>query len=125
MRTVLLVLALSFVGCAMSYVPPEDGGRDAGALPGDDAATPEPDAGAPVNVLCAAALAQSDEMQCAVTPGAGGVHACPVQWDGSESCDPARVQGCLDALARAETCLELQTAWRASCLTGACTPTPP
>lgn len=113
MKRTLLALMLALNGCAVAHMP--DSGGDAGLPIGADA-------GPYQNPLCETALRRHAELNCANRPGS--YIACPLQWDGNESCDDARGLTCLEYLEAATDCPELRIRWHGECLP-ACTPTTP
>src|SRR5678815_199146 len=72
--------------------------------------------------LCATGLRRNAELGCGHASGAS-VDVCPAVWDGTEVCDAARSETCIERLDAAATCNELVIAWRGDCLAvGVCDP---
>jgi len=115
MQALKLLLPLLLVACAQMH-----------PMPMSDAGVPLGDAGGRLqsygqNGLCPVAIDRNAELNCPVD--GPNVNACPAQWDGAETCDADVAPTCIDQLAGATDCFELQIVWR-RCLS-ACTPTPP
>jgi hypothetical protein len=120
------ILVLFLVACAQStpYPGDADGVTSDAGIAISDSAVPELITGAD---LCSAGFDRNEQLGCELA--GPGVHACPVQWDGTEQCDQAHAAECMTRLMRAElpgspTCSSLRVTWRADCLT-ACSPTTP